>query len=547
MLRGVEPGDAETAVDFAAALKRVDDEDYWLLEGVVLRDHAEVRHAQARLAPLGAFQWLGRDRKPSLWGAFAFMAFAFAYMVLSLLPAVGTLYVFGSLLIGYPIDVRLLGSGFGVVALMTIVYMATVARAPGGDDNERMIGWGLLGTATFCLMGSAATALSSWQALAPFAVGFPLAIAVGSVMVHLSRRELTPFNHERREQIMRLCDAVAAIPPRQLALLLGERAEALELVAERGLKSHSEIQRALDTPLGLLGQAMRPRPELPVRTGRKSRRNRTAVPRNRMESGRTATQFAALIDSWQPGDWWWLEARALHLAPELRSAQAALARGLTAEQLWDNQLKADRRGRVTEILSGAAPAFPLMALGLLAGSWGTDLPAPLGLAGTLAGIGAALGLAELVTARQRTHTMDEHGAQIRGLLHLVPSLASALTGAMALLSHIPAREPLGMVGLVADLAVGVATVVHFRPGRDWRAGAVHKNAVELQLTVQALPSDVAAAIRADLQRALQTLVRRRFVAESVAARAAAASVGFLALTMEPSGGATNTPPQADLR
>ncbi|MGZ0711548.1 hypothetical protein ACWPKO_24780 (plasmid) [Coraliomargarita sp. W4R53] len=181
----------------------------------------------------------------------------------------------------------------------------------------------------------------------------------------------------------------------------------------------------------------------------------------------------------------------------------------------------------------ASFTFPAIAALLLVG-WvvGRVDDAPILISGVLAAIAAALAGWGLVQDRRDPMATDLTVGRMLGFLHLIPSvIASAI--ALVALSRGAADGGLGLIGLLADLVVGVLYfVAHRGPARHdthrWR-----RNFARLESVLDTIPADERARVYSDMQHAFVVLGQRGLVEEDQLARARGLRIGTLGMTMAP--------------
>ncbi|MGI9822161.1 hypothetical protein [Agromyces sp. Marseille-Q5079] len=245
-----------------------------------------------------------------------------------------------------------------------------------------------------------------------------------------------------------------------------------------------------------------------------------------------ATTYARAVGSWTPIDWWKLEARAVHDSPELRRALAPFA----PPEAWRDLAKgtATPWGCLLTLSHIAALTLPVLASAMLVG-WllsSRDDPAPVGTAGLLAAIGAMLVGIGMIDDLRGTVGVDPKIGRLLGAMHLVPSGVGTLIAVPAIATA-NADGAIGIVGLLVDVAVGVAHFVFYRGPAESGSARWRRNLSRLDRALAELGPADRARMEADVRGAVDVLAARALVDEAHLARAGGATLGTLGLTMAP--------------
>ncbi|WP_019182375.1 hypothetical protein [Microbacterium yannicii] len=244
-----------------------------------------------------------------------------------------------------------------------------------------------------------------------------------------------------------------------------------------------------------------------------------------------ATIYARAVSAWQPIDWWKLEARALGGIPDLRRALAFFA----PTEAWKDLSKGVSTGwgfllTLSHIASFTLPA--VAAFLLAAWLFDRDDIAPVGVAGVLAAVAAVIGGIGLITEHRESLGTDPKIGRLLGFLHLIPSLLGAMIAGLAIAQG-SAAFPIGILGIILDVVVGVLHFVFSRgPAQDgsdrWR-----RNFARLEKALEELPPDERARVYSDIQHALVVLGDRGLIGDDALNRAGDVRIGLLGMTMAP--------------
>ncbi|MEI3849552.1 MULTISPECIES: hypothetical protein [unclassified Microbacterium] len=244
-----------------------------------------------------------------------------------------------------------------------------------------------------------------------------------------------------------------------------------------------------------------------------------------------ATAYARTVSAWTPLDWWKLEARALHHVPDARRALAFFAPPAAWKDLAKNVAPA--WGCLLTLSHIASFTLPVVALLMLL-PWLFDRTetALVGWAGMLAGIAALLGANGILTEMRESLGTEPGIHRLLGALHLVPSAIATAVAALAIAQG-AADAPIGIVGLAADVAVGVLHLVLFRGPAHTGTDRWRRSLTALEKAVEGMPPDERARIYADVQGALAVLAERGLITEPELVRARDVRIGLLGITMAP--------------
>lgn len=246
-----------------------------------------------------------------------------------------------------------------------------------------------------------------------------------------------------------------------------------------------------------------------------------------------AATWAGGCRSWSRLDWWRLEARAFDGHPRVHRALTFFA-PVGAWHDLDRPPGRELPGWVGVLLLPvwvASLTLPVVTVVLLLRSLldGTA-PVAVHLAGAVAaGAGTIVAVSVLQDLRD-PEGPTSNGTRLVGLLHLVPSsLACVLTVVAVALSR--ARGSYGLVGLLADAAVGAAAVwLHAGSPRAAHRWARIKQR-RLARALDTLPVAERDAIRRDIEAALDDLAARGHLDAAPAERARSLPLGALGRTL----------------
>ena len=244
-----------------------------------------------------------------------------------------------------------------------------------------------------------------------------------------------------------------------------------------------------------------------------------------------ASTFARAATQWTPLDWWKLEARALHGVPELRRSLAAFAPAAAWKDLAKNVAPAwGCLLTLSHIASFTLPAVALLVL--LSWAFGRNDVAPVGVAGLLAGIAALIAGIGIVTELRESLGTDPKIHRMLGSLHLVPSAIGSVV-AIAAFAQGAAEGVWGVVGLLADVIVGILHFVLFRGPAHTGSDRWKRSFASLEAALERMPPDERMRIYSDIQTALADLRDRGLISSEDYARARELRIGILGMTMAP--------------
>ncbi|PSL37653.1 hypothetical protein CLV49_1260 [Labedella gwakjiensis] len=244
-----------------------------------------------------------------------------------------------------------------------------------------------------------------------------------------------------------------------------------------------------------------------------------------------ATSYARAAREWAPLDWWKLEARALHHLPRLRRALAFFAPSAAWRDLGASVAPA--WGCLVTLSHIASFVLPIIAF-LLIVPWVFDRDdiAQVGVAGILAGIAAVLGGNGLITEVRESLGTDPGIHRLLGALHLIPSVLAAGVAVLAI-SEEAAAGAFGVLGLVADVVVGLLHFLLFRGPAHRGSDRWRRNLKRLEEAVESMPPAERARVSADLQGALEVLAERGLIDGAEWDRARGVRIGLLGISMAP--------------
>ncbi|MEW1834605.1 hypothetical protein [Microbacterium sp. NPDC079995] len=244
-----------------------------------------------------------------------------------------------------------------------------------------------------------------------------------------------------------------------------------------------------------------------------------------------ATAYARAARTWEPLDWWKLEARALHHLPALRRALAVFAPPAAWKDLAKNAAPA--WGCLLTLSHIASFVLPVIAAFLLV-PWIGDREgtAPVGTAGILAGVAAVIGGNGLLTEIRESLGNDPSIHRLLGALHLVPSAAATAVAGLAIADG-AAAAPLGIAGLIADVVVGILHFVLFRGPAHTGSDRWRRNLLRLEQAVEGMSPQERARVYADVQGALEVLAERGLISTAEWERAREVRIGLLGISMAP--------------
>ncbi|MCK6067510.1 MULTISPECIES: hypothetical protein [Microbacterium] len=244
-----------------------------------------------------------------------------------------------------------------------------------------------------------------------------------------------------------------------------------------------------------------------------------------------AVRFARARRSWEPLDWWKLEAHALHEDAELRRAIAFFAPAEAWRALSKDTVRA--WGCLLTLSHIASFVFPLLAAGAVVG-WlfaqdeGLDLRIP----GSIAAIAAVLAAIGLVIDHRDPSGVDPKVGRLLGMLHLGPSAAATAVAGLALAQG-EADFGFAALGLLADAVVGALHSAVYRGPADAGSDRWRRNLARLDAAVSGLAEADRGRIQADIADALDVLDERELVPAAELERARGVRIGLLGISMAP--------------
>lgn len=246
-----------------------------------------------------------------------------------------------------------------------------------------------------------------------------------------------------------------------------------------------------------------------------------------------ATSFAHSRAAWSRLDWWRLEARAFERHSEVRRALTFYS----PVGAWQDLGRPPERpfppalGRALVTLHIACLVLPVLAAIVMLRWLGeTAEPAPVGLAGALAGFACAW--LTYGTARDLRDPAGPatSGAQLLALLHLVPSAVATALAAIAI-DRGPVAGPYGCIGLIADVVLGAVSLWLYADAAGAAPRWTRLKQRRLDRSVAALSRDERDAITNDVHAALDDLAARGLVDADEATAARALPLGALGRTL----------------
>ncbi|MDF2919242.1 MAG: hypothetical protein K0S70_3459 [Microbacterium sp.] len=246
-----------------------------------------------------------------------------------------------------------------------------------------------------------------------------------------------------------------------------------------------------------------------------------------------AARYAATRRTWEPIDWWRLEARAWQEAPAVRRVIALFAPTTVFREL------AAQSGRnpvgtvlllVWNLIGLGAPVVG--AAMLLGWVFGRADAAAVGAAGIAFAAGAVVAGAGLVTSGRDPGRVDAGSAHAIGWVHALSAGAAVVVSILAVLQG-QATGAWGLALIMIDLVVGALYFVVFRRKPTDGSERWKRTVDQLAATVSALDDDTRARILGDIGDAIDELETAGRIPESVAAEARQTPPGMLGARFAP--------------
>lgn len=246
-----------------------------------------------------------------------------------------------------------------------------------------------------------------------------------------------------------------------------------------------------------------------------------------------AARFAASRRTWQPIDWWRLEARAWQEAPEVRRAMAFFAPTSVFRELATHSGRNPAITIVLLIWNLVGLGAPVIGAALLLGwVFGRADVATVGAASIAFAAGAVVAGAGLITSGRDAGRVDAGSAHAIGWVHALAAGAALIVSILAAIQD-QAEGAGGIVLIAADLIVGVLYFVVFRR-KPTDGSARWKATVDrLAAAIAALDEGARARIMADVGDAIDELETAGRIPESVAAEARQTPPGMLGARFAP--------------
>jgi len=249
-----------------------------------------------------------------------------------------------------------------------------------------------------------------------------------------------------------------------------------------------------------------------------------------------AARFAASRRTWEPIDWWRLEARAWQEAPAVRRVIAFLAPTSVFRELAAHS---GRNPLITVLLliwNLVGLGAPVVGAALVLGwVFGRADVAAVGAAGVAFAAGAVVAGAGLITSGRDAGRVDAGSAHAIGWVHALAAAAALVVSILAGIQG-QAEGAWGAALIAADLIVGVLYFVVFRR-KPTDGSARWKATVDrLAAAVAALDEGTRTRILADIGDAIDELETAGRIPESVAADARQTPPGMLGARFAPRGG-----------
>ncbi|WP_323986698.1 hypothetical protein [Microbacterium plantarum] len=251
-----------------------------------------------------------------------------------------------------------------------------------------------------------------------------------------------------------------------------------------------------------------------------------------MTSG-PAARFAASRRTWEPIDWWRLEARAWQEAPEVRRVMAFSAPTSVFRELAAHSGRHPVMTILLLIWNLVGMAAPVVGAALLLGwVFGRADIAAVGAAGVVFAAGAVVAGAGLLTSGSDGGRVDAGSAHAVGWIH-APAAAVALVVSILAATQDQAEGMWGIAAIAADLIVGALYFVVFRR-KPTDGSARWKGTVDrLAAAIAALDEDTRARILADVGDAIDELEIAGRITESIATDARQTPPGMLGARFAP--------------
>lgn len=244
-----------------------------------------------------------------------------------------------------------------------------------------------------------------------------------------------------------------------------------------------------------------------------------------------AVRFARARRSWEPLDWWRLEAHALHEDLELRRAIALFAPAEVWRELSKDTVRA--WGCLLTVSHIASFVFPVLAAGAVVGwLFAPDGALDLRIPGSAAAIAAVLAAIGFIVDRRDPSGVDPKIGRLLGMLHLGPSSAAVAVAVLALAQGTVAFG-LGMLGLLADAVVGALHFAVYRGPAEAGSDRWRRHLARLDAAVSGISDADRGRIRADLAAAFDVLAERGLVGAAEIERARSQRIGRLGVAMAP--------------
>ncbi len=246
-----------------------------------------------------------------------------------------------------------------------------------------------------------------------------------------------------------------------------------------------------------------------------------------------ATRFAASRRTWEPIDWWRLEARAWDDAPAVRRAIAFFAPTSVFRELAKSSGRNPLMTVILLVWNLVGLAAPVVGAAMLLGwVFGRADVAAVGSAGVAFVAGAVVAGAGLITSGRDAGRVDAGSAQAIGWVHGLAAGAALIVSVLATVQG-EADGAWGVVLIGVDLLVGVLYFVVFR-GKPADGSARWKRTVnQLAQAVADLDDDVRARILGDRRAAIDELEAAGRIPASVAADARETPPGMLGARFSP--------------
>ncbi|SDQ46943.1 hypothetical protein [Microbacterium sp. cf332] len=248
-----------------------------------------------------------------------------------------------------------------------------------------------------------------------------------------------------------------------------------------------------------------------------------------------AARFAASRRTWEPIDWWRLEARAWQEAPAVRRVIAVFAPTSVFREL---AVHSGRNPAVTVLLlvwNLVGLGAPVVGAALLLGwVFGRADVAAVGAAGFAFAAGAVVAGAGLVTTGRDAGRVDAGSAHAIGWVHVLAAGAALIAAILAVVQN-EAEGAGGVAFIAADLVVGALYFVIFRRKPTDGSERWKRTVDRLAAAVSALDEDTRARILADLGDAIDELETAGRIPESLAADARQTPPGMLGARFAPRG------------